>query len=155
MIRADHHQSGIGFDSQNDSINFSWQNSLRASSPYETNAISQFNIVQHCWMQHVELVWPPCYMVLYDWTRCMSSLRQGQRQQNHHSSQTVDLYNSDAHRTCCIRLAMQYNNLKQSWMLHSFGQGLRINLNLNLKAFKPFLNAFLKAKLLIYLLFYS
>ena len=63
-----------------------------------------------------------------------SSLSQGQREVwpkiwDHYSSQIFDFHNSGPHRTCCIRLVMQYNAIQQSgirqcWMiLHSFGQG--------------------------------
>ena len=37
----------------------------QAIKPWPTNATSRFNIVQHCSMQHVELVWPPCCIVWY------------------------------------------------------------------------------------------
>ena len=116
-----------------------------------------FALDQHCWVQHVKLFWPSCCMMFYgvqrtlmsikhlmqhhstflhSRTRCRSSLRQEQRAvwpnvRDHYSSQIFDLHNSGPHRTtCCIRLAMQYNTIRQRgiqqcWMmLHSFGQGL-------------------------------
>ena len=134
-------------------------NHLPILCPGQRNATSQFNIVHHHWMQHVELVWLPCClsccMMLYNVKRsmisikhlmqhrstflhlrmrCKSSLMQGERVgwpkiRDHYSSQIFNLHNSGPHRTCCIRLATQYNTIQQSWiqqcwmMLHSFGHG--------------------------------
>ena len=106
----------------------------------QTNPTSQFNIVEHCWMQHVELVlnevlnkvWFPsnisCNVVQHFCTRARvwkSSARHGQRVvwpkiRGHYSSLIFDLNSSGLHHTtCCTRLVMQSNNEHHPTKLNS------------------------------------
>ena len=109
----------------------------------ERSLISIKHLMQHrstfllfsCVNNKVALVLPRTSTLLHSRTFSESSLRQGQRVvwpkiRDHYLSQIFDLYSSGQYcTTCCIRLAMQYSTIQQSWIqqywmiLHSFGQG--------------------------------
>ena len=45
-------------------------------SPGQTDPTCWCNIIQHCWIQNVALVWPPCFTMMHDDAWCWMMLNE-------------------------------------------------------------------------------
>ena len=78
-------------------------------SPGQTNATSRFNNVQYCWMQHVELVWPPCCIMLHHVAWCGMMLSEVWFPSNIWCDIVQNVFVLVCEQQSCTRLAAQFN----------------------------------------------
>ena len=79
--------------------------------PGQTDATCWCSIIQHCWIQHVALVWPPCCTMLHDVGWCWTKFDFHQTSSSTSSNISFVL---KCEQICCIRLATVFNIVERA-----------------------------------------